>query len=197
MELYLNGELRNEEQYRTDTLEELMDVIQNELVDEYLSEIIVDGEQRSFHQLIEEGLELDAIESLHLTTSSIDGLIQETLEQAGDYLPRLKQGLVDLGVFFQEQELDKAQRHLSICLEGLQWYLNALSKVLILLDDQGLSGQGQKFIKELNQVLKNVNQALNDGDMEEAAQLLSGEAASYVQFFIDFNETVTRHLKVE
>lgn len=84
-------------------------------------------------------------------------LVQEGLELAKDYLPKLLRGIDDIIDKLETEEQQKAFNMLADAAEGIQWYLNNL----IIMDEFISSNIKEEYqLIPMDSYLNNINQLL-------------------------------------
>ena len=73
----------------------------------------------------------------HFTSRSVHGLVMETLDEALKYIPRLTNGLEEIALHFEKNELSIGEGKLADGAEGLDWLLQVYQKCnsLLAVDD--------------------------------------------------------------
>lgn len=115
-------------------------------------------------------------------------LIEETLTQTEDYLPKLKDALNNSATKFKEDQVEAAADILDKTLEGLEWYLEVINGIISLINKQELKDKGNKILKDFTQALNRSMVALQNEDFDYLADLLEVEMVEYLDKLSDFNQ---------
>ncbi len=100
-----------------------------------------------------------------------------------DYFPRLMTGIEEMAFMFRNQEVETAQELYREVLEGIEWTLDVVTRIVSLQDDEILK---QEFHVELKEQQKAVNRALTayqNGDYQYLADVFELEILDYLSRF--------------
>lgn len=196
MIIYLNNE-EISEKYNSLELPNILKEIKNNLEDEILNKILVNGVEVNEKYLMETLIEKKDIKKLQFITKNTENLIKETIKEASEYLPKLKNGISDTVSYFRNGEEKQAHDNYQLVMDGLEWYTGVIIKVLSLLDEQELYNKAEKMIKNINRPLSNMMVAYNKQDYVLVADILEYEIIEYVDRFIDINEKIKKRIQNE
>jgi len=196
MIIYLNNE-EISEKYNSLELPNILKEIKNNLEDEILNKILVNGVEVNEKYLMETLIEKKDIKKLQFITKNTENLIKETIKEASEYLPKLKNGISDTVSYFRNGEEKQAHDNYQLVMDGLEWYTGVIIKVLSLLDEQELYNKAEKMIKKLNRPLSDMMVAYNKQDYVLVADILEYEIIEYVVKFIDINEKIKKRIQNE
>lgn len=195
MKIYINNkEIKDE--YNSLTLPEILDKIKNDLDNEILQEIQINEVEVNEKYLKDSLVEKEDIDEIHFITQKTEDLIKNTLNQAADYLPKLKDGIVDTAALFRNGEEEKANNKYQQIIDGIDWYTDVLSKISKIIGDENLYNESQELIKGFNKPLTELMVAYNKNDIVLVADILEYEIVDYIDDFIEFNEKLNQ-LKFE
>jgi len=196
MIIYLNNE-EISEKYNSLELPNILKEIKNNLEDEILNKILVNGVEVNEKYLMETLIEKKDIKKLQFITKNTENLIKETIKEASEYLPKLKNGISDTVSYFRNGEEKQAHDNYQLVMDGLEWYTGVIIKVLSLLDEQELYNKAEKMIKKLNRPLSDMMVAYNKQDYVLVADILEYKIIEYVVKFIDINEKIKKRIQNE
>ena len=186
MEIYINKSRIEAKEItgKTDILELVESKLEKEIIDTiYLDEVDV-----SLAYFQENELDLERIDAIKFETKKVSLLIEETLTQAEDYLPKLKNALNNSAAKFKENQVEEAANLLDKTLEGIEWYLEVINGIISLIDKQELKDKGNKILKDFTQALNRAMVALQNEDYDYLADLLEVEMVEYLDKLSDFNQ---------
>ncbi|MBM7623045.1 hypothetical protein [Sporohalobacter salinus] len=186
----------NDKQLEVDNLDlqELVAEIREDLTDEIIDQICVDGEEVTEDELISNYTVSEVDEIEFVTKKSID-LVKETLQEANNYLPKLKEGIIDTANLFSKGEIVNGNDKFQLCLDGIEWYSNVLIQILSLAYQDDAEVQEEKKLEEFNVIIKKVLTKMQEDDLNQAAELLKSEVAEYIEEFIELNNELLSKLK--
>lgn len=193
MKVLLNNEVR-EELSDIDTFNKLLEAIRSKLDSEIIEKIYLDDVEVNESYLINNEPEIEKISELKLITKKNEELILETLEEADDYLPNLKEGVMKTSELFRKGDNEEANLKYQLCLEGLEWYINVLQRILSLIEAEKLKEEIQSCLSDINNMLVDLMKAYKNEDIVFVADLLEYEIADYIDEFIEFNKELKETL---
>jgi predicted house-cleaning noncanonical NTP pyrophosphatase (MazG superfamily) len=186
MNIYLNDNLIEEKKI-TDK-NEILEMIDSKLEREIVDTIYLDEVDVSLTYFKENELDLERLDAIKFETKTVSVLIEETLTQAEDYLPKLKDALNNSAAKFKEEQVEEAADLLDKTLEGIEWYLDVINGIISLIDKQKLKDKGNKILKDFTQALNRAMVALQNEDFDYLADLLEVEMVEYLDKLSDFNQ---------
>lgn len=185
MEVYIN---ETEQDINTNDVEKILDIIQETLNEEIIAAIYLDDMEVNQEVLVDNKSSLGPNSTLKFETKQVTDLINEILDEVDDYLPKLKQGVIDTANLFRNKELEEARSNYELCLRGFEWYIEVLQRILSLLDDEELRKSGEEVIVDFNQQLNDLMRKLEIKDYETAAELLEIDFVNHIKQFQDLNQ---------
>jgi len=186
MNIYLNDNLIKD--IEITAKEEILELIDSKLEREIVDTIYLDEVDVSLAYFKENELDLERLSEIKFETKTVPVLIEETLTQAEDYLPKLKDALNNSAAKFKEDEVEAAADLLDKTLEGIEWYLEVINGIIPLIDKQELKDKGNKILKDFTQALNRAMVALQNEDFDYLADLLEVEMVEYLDKLSDFNQ---------
>ena len=189
LKIYLNDR-EVDENFKSLSLPDLLIKIKDDLKDQILKQIFVNEVEVNEKYLKESLLDKDDIDELRFITQKTEDVIEETLKEADEYLPRLKNGVLTTAKKFRDDENEAANKKYQNILEGIEWYVDVLNKIISILDDEELYNKHQKLVKKMNEQLSQLMVAYNKDDMVLVADILEYEIEEYIDKFIELNQKV-------
>lgn len=189
MIIYLNGK-EITEKYTSFNLPDILEDIKNNLKNEVLAEIQVNNVVVNEKYLEEDLFKKDEINNLNFITKKTETLIKETVDEASEYLPKLKKGIDDTVLHFRNGEEKKAHDKFQLIIDGIEWYTDAVIKITSLLDDQDLYDKAKSLIEEVNKPLSDLMIAYNKKDYVLIGDILEYEIIEKVNHLINFNKKI-------
>ena len=190
MEIFINDKKIENNNYKSLTLPELLKKAKDNLNNEILKEIFVNGVEVNEKYLKESLLDIKDIKKIKFVTQKTEKLIKNSLKEAEEYLPKLKEGILEAADYFRNGEEEKANNRYQQTLNGLEWYTDVIIKILAILNDEELYKESQKLINDLNEPLTDLMTAYNKDDIVLVADILEYEITEYIDNFIEFNKKV-------
>src|SRR6056297_1706260 len=117
MNIYFNDELIKDT--KITAKEEILELIDTKLEREIIDTIYLDEVDVSLAYFQENELDLERIDAIKFETKKVSVLIEETLSQAEDYLPKLKNALNNSAAQFKEEQVEAAADLLDKTLKGI------------------------------------------------------------------------------
>lgn len=186
MSIYLNDNLIEENNITVK--EDILELIDSKMEREIINTIYLDDVDVSLAYFQENELDLERIEKIKFETKTVPVLIEETLTEAEDYLPKLKNALNNSAAKFKKEQVAEAANLLDKTLEGIEWYLEVINGIISLIDQQELKDKGNKILKDFTQALNRAMVALQNEDFDYLADLLEVEMVEYLDELSDFNQ---------
>ncbi|KXS40474.1 MULTISPECIES: hypothetical protein [unclassified Candidatus Frackibacter] len=187
MKVYLNGQAIKDLS-DLNNIVEVLNGIYSRLNNEIISNIFINDVEVNESYLIENNYNLDQISNIKFKTTKVNILIQETLEQADEYLPKLRKGIIETTELFRQGNIEEGNQKYQLCLEGLEWYTDALESILSLISNDQLKEEGKNKLTNINTILVDIMKAFQNEDMVFVADLLEYEILDYIDDFIKFNK---------
>lgn len=189
MIIYLNDK-EITEQYTSFNLSDVLEEVKNNLENEVLEQIKVNDIEVNENYIKENLVEKDDINKVVFITKDTDTLVNETIKQASEYLPKLKKGISDTVSYFRNGEDKKATDNFQLIIDGIDWYTDIIIKITSLLDNQDLYDKAENLIGEMNKPLSDLMIAYNKKDYVLVADILEYEIVEFVEKMINFNERI-------
>jgi len=175
------------EEFNDMNLPEILSKIQNNLEGRILKAILINEVEVNEKYLKESLIDKDEINKIEFFTKKTSSLINETLDEANEYLPKLKKGTKQTASLFRNSD-DKAIKNYQLILNGLEWYIEASSQITSLMNNEDYYQQGQNMINEINKILSDLMVAYNKEDFVLVADILEYEIVDIVEDLIEFNK---------
>ncbi|MFW6025757.1 MAG: hypothetical protein ACOCRX_05380 [Candidatus Woesearchaeota archaeon] len=189
MKIYLNNkEMENE--YKFMPLDELFTYIQKNLKDKIVKVIKVDGVEIKPKDFCK--MKKDNINSIRFITQETKELIKETLVEVENYLPRLKEGILDLAELYRNGKLEKTNQKYQLIVDGVEWYVSVMNKIISLKesneDDEDTIDQYFKNMQRLNKFLEEIVIAKENDDFILIADIFRYEIVDVIENFRQINK---------
>jgi hypothetical protein len=185
MKIYINENVIEEDvKEKNDILKLVESKLENEIVDT----IHLDEVEVSLKYFQENELDLERIDKIKFESKEVEQLITETLKEAEDYLPKLKNALNNSAELFKNGKEADASDLLDKTLEGIQWYLEVINGIMSLIDNKELKNKGNKILSDFTQALNRAMVALQNEDYDYLGDLLEVEMVEYLDKLKDFNQ---------
>ncbi len=183
MDIYVNDEKQPSAEFSGLTGSEIAAKIREEWPEEIIEEIRLDGEEVSlvlFQDKLDSGEKAEKAEFMLKDTSE---LVSETLTAASDYLPRLMSGIEEMAFMFRNQEIEPARELYLEVLEGIEWTLETLTRIVSLQDDKSLKQEFHVELKEQQKALNRALEAFQNEDYQYLADVFELEVLDYLERF--------------
>ena len=183
MDIYVNEEKQPSAEFSGLTGSEIAAKIREEWPEEIIEEIRLDGEEVSlvlFQDKLDSGEKAEKAEFMLKDTSE---LVSETLTAASDYLPRLMSGIEEMAFMFRNQEIEPARELYLEVLEGIEWTLETLTRIVSLQDDKSLKQEFHVELKEQQKALNRALEAFQNEDYQYLADVFELEILDYLERF--------------
>lgn len=176
-----------------------LDEIYNDIInkvkrkDEIIAQIFINGKEFNEEYLLRLDNN-DGIKTIKFVTKNIEDLTKETVNNAGEYLIKLKEGIKETADLFRQNDLEEANENYQLILEGFDWYLSVLSSLLEIIENEELINQNNNLLDEFNTVLKELMEAYENNDLVLVADILEYEISGWVNKFISFNSKISNKI---
>ena len=183
MDIYVNDEKQPSAEFSGLTGSEIAAKIREEWPEEIIEEIRLDGEEVSlvlFQDKLDSGEKAEKAEFMLKDTSE---LVSETLTAASDYLPRLMSGIEEMAFMFRNQEIEPGRELYLEVLEGIEWTLETLTRIVSLQDDKSLKQEFHVELKEQQKALNRALEAFQNEDYQYLADVFELEVLDYLERF--------------
>lgn len=184
MKIFLD-EKKLDNGYKSLSLPELLNSIQDNLDDKILKTILVNDVEVNERYLKETLIEKEDIKSIKFVTKKTEILVKETLDQIDEYLPTLKKGVINTADLFRKNEIRKANSKYQQIIEGIVWYTGVISKIVSLLAKKDIDNKVEEMLNELNKTLTEMMVAHKKDDIVLVADMLEYEIVDYIDDFIE------------
>ncbi len=158
----------------------LFNKIKDDLDDEIIDEIFINDVEVNLEFILENNFAIDDAQKIEITTKKNDLLIKETLREADEYLPNLKNAINDISELFRTEEYNKANELFNQAVDGLEWYLNILNSIIDLKEENQTVEEVEKLLKKFNMALNRAMISLNKEEYNDFADLLEVEIIEYL-----------------
>ena len=190
MEIYINEKVID-----TDGItnkKDILELVETKLDNEVIDTIHLDEVEVSLKYFQENELNLERIDKIKFESKKVEQLITETLKEAENYLPKLKNALNNSAEFFKNDKEADASDLLDKTLEGIQWYLEVINGIISLIDNEELKDKGNKILSDFTQALNRAMIALQNEDYDYLGDLLEVEMVEYLDKLSDFNQELLK-----
>jgi hypothetical protein len=190
MEIYINEKVID-----TDGItnkKDILELVETKLDNEVIDTIHLDEVEVSLKYFQENELNLERIDKIKFESKKVEQLITETLKEAENYLPKLKNALNNSAEFFKNDKEADASDLLDKTLEGIQWYLEVINGIISLIDNEELKDKGNKILSDFTQALNRAMIALQNEDYDYLGDLLEVEMVEYLDKLKDFNQELLK-----
>ncbi|PRX32590.1 hypothetical protein BX659_104139 [Orenia metallireducens] len=178
---------------KVNSLTEILEEIREDINDKIISEIYINGNIVTEEELI--NFDLNEVKSIEFLTKKSIRLVEETLTEANNYLPKLKKGFIDIANLFRDQEIIDANEKLQLCLDGVKWYTGVLMKILSLVYGENQEISEIKKLEEFNTLINKSLDAMEEDDWNLVANILEDDISIYIDEFIKLNNNLLEHIK--
>jgi len=185
MKIYINENVIEE---AVTEKNDILKLVESKLENEIIDTIHLDEVEVSLEYFQENELDLERIDEIKFESKKVEQLITETLKEAEDYLPKLKNALNNSAELFKNGKEADASDLLDKTLEGIQWYLEVINGIISLIDNEELKDKGNKILSDFNQALNRAMIALQNEDYDYLGDLLEVEIVEYLGKLKDFNQ---------
>jgi len=186
MKIYINENLIEAESVKDKN--DILELVEANLENEIIDTIHLDEVEVSLEYFQENELDLERIEKIKFESKKVEQLITETLEEAEDYLPKLKNALNNSAELFKNGKEADASDLLDKTLEGIQWYLEVINGIISLIDNKELKDKGNKILSDFTQALNRAMVSLQNENYDYLGDLLEVEMVEYIDKLSDFNQ---------
>ena len=167
--------------------DEILEKVWEELEDEIIDRIYLDEVEVSLDYFKENSIKLDKIDEVTFLTKTNDVLIEETLQQAEGYLPKLKEALNQAADLYKSKSLNKAADKLDQCLDGLEWYTEAMSGIYNLIEEEVAFDTGKNLLDKLNKANSRAMVAMQNENYDYLSDIIKFEIVDYLDKLNDLN----------
>ena len=186
MEIYINDE-KIDIDIETKDKEEVLAEARDNITDEIIDKIYLDEVEVSLDYFKENSIKLDKIDKIRFVTKKNEVLVEETLNQAKEYLPKLKNALIQTAKLYENKKLNVAAEKLDQCLDGLEWYTEVMSGIYNLIDEKDISEQGKELLNKLNKANTRAMVALQNENYDYLSDIIKVEVVEYLQNLDNLN----------
>jgi len=158
---------------------EILELVASKLDNEIIKTIYLDDVDVSLKYFQENEINLERIEEINFETQKIKNLINETIEEANAYLPKLREAIIKSADLFRKKEYDGGSKLFNQAVDGLEWYLNILNSIIDLKKDNTVD-EVEDLLKKLNMALNRAMISLNKKEYNDFADLLEVEIIEYL-----------------
>jgi len=167
---------------------DILELVESNLENEIIDIIHLDEVEVSLEYFQENELDLERIDKIKFESKKVEQLISETLKEAEDYLPKLKNALNNSAKLFKNAKGADASDLLDKTLEGIQWYLEVINGIMSLIDNEELKDKGNKILSDFTQALNRAMVSLQNENYDYLGDLLEVEMVEYIDKLSDFNQ---------
>jgi hypothetical protein len=186
MKIYINENVIEAEEINEKN--EILELVESKLENEIVDTIHLDQVEVSLEYFQENELDLEKIDKIKFESKKVEQLITETLTEAENYLPKLKNALNNSAELFKNEKEADASDLLDKALEGIQWYLEVINGIMSLIDNAELKDKGNKILSDFTQALNRAMVALQNENYDYLGDLLEVEMMEYLDKLKDFNQ---------
>ena len=167
---------------------DILKLVESKLENEVIDTIYLDQVEVSLEYFQENELDLERIDQIKFETKRVEVLITETLKEAENYLPKLKDAVQKSALFFKNGKEADASELLDKTLEGIQWYLEVINGIMSLIENEDLKDKGNKIMSDFTQALNRAMVALQNEDYDYLGDLLDVEVTEYLDKMSSLNQ---------
>jgi hypothetical protein len=186
MDIYINNETVNIKDVTGKN--DILKLVEAKLENEVIDTIHLDEVEVSLKYFQENELDLEKIDKIKFESKKVEQLITETLKEAENYLPKLKNALNNSAELFKNGKEADASDLLDKTLEGIQWYLEVINGIISLIDNEVLKDKGNKILSDFTQALNRAMVALQNENYDYLGDLLEVEIVEYLEKLREFNQ---------
>lgn len=186
MNIYINDKVIEVETI-TDK-KDILELVKSRLDNEVIDSIYLDQVDVSLKYFQENELDLKRIDKIKFESKRIEQLITETLKEAENYLPKLKNALNNSAELFKNGKAPEASELFDKILEGMGWYLEVINRIISLIDNEELKDKGDKILSDFNLVLNRAMVAQENEHYDYLGDLLEVKMVEYLDKLSDFNQ---------
>ena len=186
MELFINEERIKENEYIGLNSKELLNKIKDNLDNEIINKIYINEVEVNIDYMLENFFSVEEAEKIEVSTKKTNVLIKETLLEADEYLPKLREGFMDTVKLMRDDQLAEGHETFEKCLDGIKWYIGVLSKVFSLLYEDE-EHENDDIFEELNLLLTKILTEMSNENYSKMADKIEYEMIDYIDKLIDIN----------
>ena len=171
---------------------EILQKIQGKLEDSIIDKVYLDEVETNLDYFMSNDMDVSEFDRIHFISKDTDSLIEETLEEASNYLPKLKDGVKDIAQLLEEKKTARAGNKFLLSLEGFEWYTGVLDNIQSLISDDELENNINEVLEDFNVIMDEALSNQKEGNQERLADIMSGEIKNMVERFINLNELLLK-----
>ena len=160
----------------------------------YVQSVTCNGQEANLDDLLQGRLNLAAEAQVEVVTCTLDELIENTMDSAHDYLPRLYSVWQEIIHFWRTGEWEEGAERFATTIAGLQWNLAVLTDIKALGPDDSeialINRQGQAIVAQLLS-------AWEKEDFIQLADILEYEALPWLDQWFGFADLFRQQMKLE
>lgn len=187
MDLYLNDDKLNLD-IEDKEKEEILKAVRERLDYEIIDKIYLDEVEVSLAYFKENSIKLDKLDKMIFITKKNEVLIEETLLQAREYLPNLKNALVQTARLYENKRINDASETLNQCLDGLEWYTDAMNAIYNLIDEKEISDRGKELLDKLKKANTRAMVAMQNENYDYLSDIIEVEVVEYLKNLDELND---------
>ena len=186
MDIYINNKLKIKmgNLDKVDILNKVREKSENEIIDK----IYLDDVEITVDYFKSNNIDLTELERIEFKTKEVKVLVEETLIQAQDYLPKLTETLTKTAKFYEENNLDVAANYLDACLNGIEWYIGAMTSIYNLIENEEVSRKGKNLLKRLDEANSRALVALQKENFNYLSVIIEVEIVEKLKKIDNLNE---------
>jgi hypothetical protein len=171
-------------------LKNIYNFAKKKIDDKIISKIYLNKIEVNENYLLNNFVYVDDIKSLEFKTIETEKLIENTLKEISNYLPKLKNGCIKTASLFRQSKLKEAHSKYNLILEGFEWYSQTVIKIIDLLNYNDIENEIKNELTALNEILKSMIKANDNDDIILLADILEYEIVSFIDDFISLNQKI-------
>ena len=157
MQLLINENEIEENKFIGLNSNELLNKIKDNLNDEIIDKIFINDIEVNLDYMLENVFSIEEAQKIEISTKKTDVLIKETLIEANEYLPNLKNAINKTSRLFRIGEYNKANEVFNQVVNGIEWYINILNSIIDLKDKDNFVDEIKKLLNDsTTKSLKNI-----------------------------------------
>ncbi|MGM0414966.1 MAG: hypothetical protein ACQEQP_07320 [Bacillota bacterium] len=172
MELSINSNEKELNNYKSDNLEDLLDEIRTGLGREVISKLIVDGDEFDTKNLLNNP-DLEEIDEIEISTMTVNEVIKQSMADLQEYLPKVIKGFNQASAQIDAGNTSNGYEILNYALQGLRWSMDVMSHGSKLSGNEKLMQRFNETSQSLNTMLNSVRERIDKGNSDELVTIIS------------------------
>lgn len=196
MRIYINDkEIKKD--YSDLNLSQILEEVRSALDQKIIKKIIINEVEVNERYLQGSLIEKEDVDKIRFILQDTQSLIEETLVEIDNYLPKLKKGCIEAANLFRNGKINNANEKYQNILEGINWYSQIITNIVNLINGKKYIIKINDKLIALNEILSELMQAYKNEDNILLADILEYELVNYIEEFIDLNNKILSDFKIE